>query len=189
MSTHDKKRKNAEPHANFLPEEESMEQIEVPSEAADIIQRLEAERDEATAARQRALADFANFQRRALENEQRARQQGALGVIRALLTVLDHFDLALAQDPKQLSAEQLLNGIKMVRAEFNKALEAQGVKRIEPAVGEEFDPARHQAVMQQPAPGVPPGHIVSVMQGGYAMGDQVLRPAKVAVSPREDSGA
>ena len=69
--------------------------------------RALAERDEAVAARQRALADYANYQRRSVENEARARVGGLVQMVRALLPVLDHFDLALAQDLSKLSVEQL----------------------------------------------------------------------------------
>ena len=66
-----------------------------------------------------------------------------------------------------------------------KALAAQGVQRIEPKVGEEFTPGLHEAVMLKPMPGVRPNHVASVMQVGYALGDTVLRPAKVAVTPSD----
>ena len=62
------------------------------------------------------------------------------------------------------------------------------MQRIEPVVGDEFDPNRHEAVMRQPAEGIAPNHIVSVLQPGYAMGDQVLRPAKVAVAAPHHEG-
>jgi molecular chaperone GrpE len=60
------------------------------------------------------------------------------------------------------------------------------VERIAPVRGEAFDPHRHEAVMRQPAEDVSPGHIVNTLQTGYLMGDTVLRPAKVSVSPSED---
>ena len=107
-----------------------------------------AERDEAVAARQRALADYANYQRRSVENEARARVGGLVQMVRALLPVLDHFDLALAQDLSKLSVEQLAKSIEMTRAELQKALEQNGISRIEPAAGEAFNPVEHDAVMR-----------------------------------------
>ena len=167
-------------------EQEIREYVIPDDDTAEVLEELQKQVVEAQASRQRALADFANFQRRAAENEIRARQQGVASVIRSILSVLDHFDLALAQDPTQVTVDQILGGVGIVRNEFTKALESHGVQRIEPAIGEEFDPSRHEAVMQQGRPGVAPNHIANVLQAGYAMGDSVLRPAKVAVAPEGD---
>lgn len=161
-------------------------EIELSEAAAELVERLEEERDEALAARQRALADFRNYQRRAAQSEQRAVQGGAAGVVRSLLAVIDHFDLALGQDTEQITVDQLLGGVRIVRDELVKALESHGVQRIDPARGDEFDPNRHEAMMKQPADDVEPNHIVRVLQLGYQMGDLVLRPAKVAVAAPQD---
>jgi molecular chaperone GrpE len=167
------------------PHEEGGEPVEVSPEAAEVIAQLQTERDEAVAARQRALADFANFQRRANDNESRARLHGAAAVVRPLIPALDHFDLALSQNTTQLTIDQLLSGVRIVRGEIARALESQGVRVIDPAIGEPFDPSRHQAMMRQVAEGVAAGHIVAVLQRGYSMGDIVLRPAQVAIAPDE----
>ncbi|MHC5002700.1 MAG: nucleotide exchange factor GrpE [Planctomycetota bacterium] len=160
--------------------------IELSEEAADLIHRLEAERDEALAARTRALADYRNFQRRADENEARALLRGASGVARSIVPVLDNFDLALGQDTDQLTVEQLLAGVRLVRDELFKALEAHGVRRIEPEEGEEFDPNCHEAMFKQRTAGLAPNSVVCMLQPGYAIGELVLRPAKVAVSSGAD---
>jgi molecular chaperone GrpE len=159
-----------------------------PEEAAAMVEQLQAELDEAIASRKRALADFANYQRRAAENEDRAVLSGAAQVVRSLLGALDQFDLAVEQDTEQLTVGQLLDGVRIVRDELIKALEGQGVERIQPAVGEEFDPNRHEAVLRQAAEGIEANEIVSVLRPGYTMGAFVLRPAKVIVAaPPEES--
>lgn len=160
--------------------------IELSEEAAELLGRVEAERDEAIAGRQRALADYRNYQRRAIENEARATQDGITRVVRSLLPVMDHFDLALCQDREQLTVEQLVCGVQMVREELAKALQAHDVETIAPEVGDEFDPNLHQAMMKQPAEGIAANHVVMVMQVGYKLGDLVLRPAKVAVAPADE---
>lgn len=147
------------------------------------IDRLALERDEAVAARQRALADFANFQRRAVENEARARTAGLVGLARALMPVLDQFDLALAQDVSRLSVEQMAKSFEIMRAELQKVLEQNGIVRIDPAPGSAFDPNQHDAVMRQAAAGVGPGAVSMRFQTGWRLGESVLRPAKVAVAP------
>jgi molecular chaperone GrpE len=159
------------------------QQIEISDEAAEIVRQLQAELDEAVEARKRALADFRNYQRRALESEQKALEAGTARAVRALLPVIDNFDLILAQKPDQMTTEQLLKGVQIVRSELSKALQTQGVRRIEPARGEPFDPHQHEAVMRQPADDLEPNSVVATMQSGFALGDLVLRPAKVSVSP------
>lgn len=146
------------------------------------IAQLVAERDDALLARQRALADFANFQRRANESEARAFQNGAARIIRGLLGPLDNFDLALEAGARAGSATQVLDGVKLVRGEIAKALAEHGVTTIVPARGDEFDPMRHEAMLREAAPDLPGSTVVRTLQPGYAMGELVLRPAKVAVS-------
>ena len=148
-----------------------------------VVEKLIAERDDAIAAKLRAQADFANFQRRSIENEARARTGGLAQLTRALMPVLDHFDLALAQDHSRLTIEQLAKSIEMTRAELQKALEQNGIARIDPTPGTPFDPMQHDAVMRQPVEGVAPGCVSMRFQTGWRLGESVLRPAKVAVAP------
>ncbi|MHC4102118.1 MAG: nucleotide exchange factor GrpE [Planctomycetota bacterium] len=173
----------AELDVEIEPDEQA---VEIPEAAAEVIEQLKAELAEAVEARKRALADFANYQRRAAENEGRALRSGAADVVRSLLGVLDHFDLALGQDAAQITVEQLVGGVKMVHDDLVKVLARHGVKRIQPAEGDEFDPNQHEAMLHQPSDAVEPNHIVSVLQPGYTIGDLVLRPAKVAVAAPAD---
>lgn len=177
-----------EPLESTLSEpEEIMEiELEVPADIAPYIEQMQAKLDEMIAARQRIQADFSNYQRRALENELQAHMTGMVSVIQTLLPMLDNFDLALNQDLEAMTVEKLLNGVQIVREGFTQSFQSLGVDVIVPAVGEEFDPNRHEAMMRQSAEGIAPNHIVMVMQPGYVMGELVLRPAKVAVAPVED---
>ncbi len=152
-------------------------------ETAALIERLTQERDEAHAAYKRALADFANFQRRANDNELRARDGGMIFVARSLMPVLDSMDLSLAQNAATVTVEQMMQAISMLRSEMNRALEKSGIQRIEPKRGDEFDPHLHEAVMQQPAEGLEGGRIAATFQVGYQLGESRLRPAKVSVTP------
>ena len=153
------------------------------ADSMQVIEKLMAERDDAIAAKLRAQADFANFQRRSIENEGRARVGGLVQLTRALMPVLDHFDLALAQDHSKVTVEQMAKSIEMTRAELQKALEQNGITRIDPTPGTPFDPMQHDAVMKQPAEGVAPGCVSMRFQTGWRLGETVLRPAKVAVAP------
>jgi molecular chaperone GrpE len=103
-------------------------------------------------------------------------------VLAEMLEVLDNLDRALESASKVPSADALLQGVEMVRRQFLAKLEALGVKRIE-AVSQPFDPSLHEAVTTVPA--VSPeqeGLIVGVIRHGYRIGNDVLRPAAVAVA-------
>lgn len=151
------------------------------------LDQLRAERDELNSRYLRTLADYQNFQRRALQNEQTAKAEGMSRVVERVFTVLDHFDLALAQDTSKASADQIVQGVRLIRDEFSRVLTSLGVGLISPSANDEFVPGRHEAVMQQPSEGVDPGRVVACFQPGYTLsisgGERVLRPAKVSVSP------
>ncbi len=146
------------------------------------IARLSAERDEALDAHKRALADFQNYQRRASTNEQQAREQAVRGVLGSVMSVVDHFDMALGQDPDKTTAAAIISGVTMIKEELLNALTLHGVGLIKPAPGEPFDPTRHEAVTHQPADGVPAGHVSALLRLGYTVNDRVVRPAQVAVA-------
>lgn len=155
----------------------------VAGDAQAQIDQLAREKNEAITQWKRALADFQNYQRRALQNELEAKRQGAQGVLHSILPVLDHFDLALTQATPDESSRRILDGVKVIRQELLKALESNGVTVINPQPGDEFDPSRHAAIMQQAAEGVEPGRVSATFQPGYILGDRVIRSAKVAVAP------
>ena len=147
-----------------------------------VIDSLKAELHEAVAGRQRAQADFVNFQRRATENERRAREDGETRVLRALLPSLDNLELALLQDPATVEPAQLAAGFKAVGSAMEQALAAMSIEAVRPEAGDDFDPHLHQAVMRQPSDDHDPNTVLNVIQVGYRRGDAVLRPAGVVVA-------
>ena len=161
----------------------------LPAEVTELIEQLRAERDEAVEAKMRSLADFKNFQRRSVENEARALESGKSRVLRALLPVLDQFELARQQDAEQMTVEQFAAGMSMVQDEMQMALHACGLSTINPTPGSEFNPQHHEAMMHQPSEEHPPGSVVNVFQTGYKLDDFVLRPAKVVTASSDDQCA
>ncbi|MCE9618285.1 MAG: nucleotide exchange factor GrpE [Planctomycetes bacterium] len=147
----------------------------------ETIVQLEQEIVELKESRLRALADLQNTARRGVENETRARIQGIMGAARGVIPVLDQFELALQQ--KDLTAKQAAEGLRLLQSELWKSLERVGVAKIEPSIGDAFEPDKHEAVLQQPAEGVEAGAISMRLQDGYRIGETVLRPAKVAIQP------
>lgn len=165
-------------------------ELEYSDESEEIVEALIetiGQRDENFGRFQSMAAEHQNYQRRAAMNENEARISARQGVVQALIPLLDHFEMALMQDPEKVSAKDVIAGVEMIRSEFVRMLSGYGVSAIEPKVGDEFDPGPHAAMMQQAADGVEPGHISLVMGIGYKLGDRVIRPAKVGVAPDESS--
>ncbi|MBL0928468.1 MAG: nucleotide exchange factor GrpE [Phycisphaerales bacterium] len=160
-----------------------------PSPADARLAETEQQLGEMTLRWQRAMADFQNYQRRALENEREARRQAIASVVRDLLGVLDNFGLALNVDAEKSSARQVLSGVTAIRDMMRQVLAGHGVAVIEPGPGDEFDPLRHEAVLQIPAAGVEPGRVAQLLTAGYALEGRTLRPAKVAVAKPSDDPA
>jgi molecular chaperone GrpE len=146
--------------------------------------KLKAERDDLFQRFARTTADFKNAQRR-MEGEFDQRLQYANSLlIKSLLPVIDNFERALAVDPAKADAASILKGMQIVHDQWLNVLKSQNVTEIAPKPGETFDPAHHEALLQQDAPqyaGQGPT-VVQLLQKGYALHDRTLRPAQVAVS-------
>ncbi|MEI8194306.1 MAG: nucleotide exchange factor GrpE [Phycisphaerae bacterium] len=126
-------------------------------------------------------ADFQNLQRRSAEEVLKARRWAEGDFAKSLLSVLDHFDLALNVDPTKTDPVALLDGVKITYDELKKVLASRDIESFDPT-GKPFDPHLHEAVMQEAKEGVEPMTVLQCFQAGYRMGDRILRPAKVKVS-------
>ena len=123
---------------------------------------------------QRLQAEYANYRKRVEREKAVAKQRGAESVVRELLPVWDAISQAA-------SHEELTGGFRVVASEFMRLAEKVGLSSFG-AIGDEFDPQLHDALMQIPAPEVQEGHLAQVIQLGFRLGDKVLRPARVAVA-------
>jgi molecular chaperone GrpE len=125
-----------------------------------------------------------------LDSKQRLERRFAIqaeaqrkNVLRDLLPVLDNLDRALDHLPADgADAQQLRQGVEHTRQSFLKMLAGHDVRPIVP-IGELFDPEVHEAVGTAPNPALPPGTVTGVEQKGYMVGDELLRPARVVVTP------
>lgn len=140
---------------------------------------LEKERAELADQLLRARADFDNYRKRMARDAERIRQTAAEGLIRDILPVVDHLELALKHAEDHPGA--LGEGVAMVLRQFQDVLGRHGLEAIS-AVGEPFDPNVHEALMQRETADAPPECVVEEFQKGYRLGQMVLRPAKVVVS-------
>ncbi len=112
-------------------------------------------------------------------------ERGRRTLLVELLEVLDNLDRALDAAAGATSVESLIAGVRLVRDQFLAKLEGFGVRRIEP-LGQRFDPAQHEAVSTAPASDPSQdGMVIGVIARGYLIGDEILRPAIVAVARRE----
>ena len=145
----------------------------------DRLARVEAERDEYLDLLQRTKADFENYRKRALRDQERLVAHAHERLVRELLPVLDDLERALEAAERHEEAA-LVDGVKLVRSSLRKALEKEGLAEID-ADGT-FDPHVHEAMLTQPGNGVESGSVLEVVQRGYRLGDKVVRPAKVIVA-------
>ena len=149
------------------------------SPAPDPLAEAEAQRDEYLADLQRLAADFDNYRKRALRDQQAFASRAAERLVAKLLPVLD--DLERALDAAEHHEEaKVLEGVEMTRSALAAALASEGLQEI--AAEGAFDPHVHEALLAQPVEGAEPGSIVQVVQRGYRLGDAVLRPARVIVA-------
>ena len=143
----------------------------------------------------RSHAEMENLRRRTEREVQDAKRYANAGFARDLLGVADNLrraiEAASAGGPAVSSEEvdeaadpalaALLEGVELTERELVRALEKNGVTRLDPK-GQLFDPHRHEAVFEAPDHSVPSGTVVQVMQDGYLIGDRILRPAMVGVA-------
>jgi len=157
-------------------DDDALAQAEAIINAADVSSTPDAEQllAERTDDLQRVQAEYANYRKRVERDKAVSKQQGAASVVKELMPILD----AIA---KASEHEELTGGFKAVAGEFARLCEKFGLVQFG-AIGDEFDPALHEALMQIPAPDVEPGRIAQVVQPGYILGDVVLRPARVAIA-------
>jgi molecular chaperone GrpE len=139
---------------------------------------LERERDELIDDLKRVAADFDNYRKRALRDQQALIARAHERLVKELLPVVDDLERALVAAEEHEEAK-LEEGVRLVHRELRDALAKEGLVEIE--TDGEFDPHVHEALLTQPSD-EDEGAILQVIQKGYRLGDRVLRPARVVVS-------
>ena len=127
---------------------------------------------------QRTLAEYDNYRKRTAKEKTENFTLGKIQAVTALLPVLDTLEFALNAPCQD---ESYKKGIEMVMTQAMNAFSNMGVEQIE-AVGKEFDPNFHAAVMQEASEEFESGFVTKELQKGYKLGDKVIRPSTVAVS-------
>jgi molecular chaperone GrpE len=162
----------------------SEEAQEVEKDLDALLGDVQRERDEYLDLAKRTKADFENFRKRMTTEVQAAGARGKADLIREVVPVLDDLERALEAaglDPEGDSPDGLAHGVLLVFRSLRETLTRNGVEAVDPK-GEKFDPNLHEALSAQPADGAESGTVVEVVQKGYRLGDQLVRPARVVVA-------
>jgi molecular chaperone GrpE len=135
----------------------------------------------------RLAAEFENYKKRTSREYSRLVETAESSLILELLQVVDDFKRALKHDDND--KVNFRQGIELIANKLEEILSRRGVREIE-AMGKQFDPNFHEAIMQVEIEDKEDGIIVEEVQSGYFLNDRVLRPAKVVVAKKKrDSGA
>ena len=162
--------------------------VEIPEDASSLADEVVTEggaqspdailAEERLADLQRINAEYAAYRMRANREQDRARENGAIALAEALIPVLD--EVRLAKENGDVTGQFDVHVTKLF-----ESLEKAGVVQYG-EVGEEFDPAHHEALMQQPSDEVDGPTVFMVMQPGYRYGDRIIRAARVGVQQPAD---
>ncbi len=128
----------------------------------------------------RQMAEFDNFRKRSEKEKLQMFETGAKSVIEKILPVIDNFERGLAAVPEEQKNDAFVEGMDKVYKAMLSELDAIGVKPIE-ALGKEFDPELHNAVMQVESDEYESGVVAQELQKGYTYRDSVVRHSMVAV--------
>jgi molecular chaperone GrpE len=143
------------------------------------VEALTRERDDFYDRLLRKTAEFDNYRKRVERERREQADRAVVALLEDLLGVGDDFDLAMTAPDSDAAAYR--RGIELIHAKFHDVLRRQGVKAID-ALGADFDPNLHEAVMQAPADGHRDQEVVAVLRKGYTLNDRLLRAAAVKVA-------
>jgi molecular chaperone GrpE len=136
----------------------------------------------------RAVAEADNVKRRTQREREEYVRYANERLVRDLLPILDNFDRALEAARATQEAAKVVDGVALIQRELLKVLERVGVTRYS-ALGERFDPNRHEATGQVVSASHPPDTVVAEMAPGYTLNGRVLRAAQVVVAAAPDEDA
>jgi molecular chaperone GrpE len=136
----------------------------------------------------RTLAEMDNIRRRSQREREEYTRYATEALLGDLVPVLDNLDRALTAARATGEAAKVVEGVELIQRELLRVLERQGVHRYS-ALGQPFDPTRHEATARVISGDQPPGTVVSEVVPGYMLHSRVLRAAQVAVAAAPDEDA
>lgn len=153
---------------------------EVEQDIDALLAEAQQQRDEYLELAKRTKADFENFRKRVAGDVQAAQARGKAEVAREVIDAVDNLERAL-EAAQADDGEGLKAGVEMVLKGLHETLDRNGIEVVDPT-GEKFDPNLHEALSTMPVEGAESGTVVEVMQKGYRLEEQLIRPARVVVS-------
>jgi molecular chaperone GrpE len=162
-------------HKQPVPKKDELEKLR------QQIDNLQKEKDELFEKLQRLSADYANFQKRVPKQTADSILYEKEKIIKSLLPVLDNFEHTLQNAHSAENVDILIKGIQIIYDQMLDILKSHGVEQIK-AIGEIFDPALHEAIMQKTQPQQKENTILEVFQKGYKLNGRVIRPSRVIVN-------
>ena len=163
------------------PQLEGAYSVPVSASGSEDVKALLRDAEDRVLRTQAELENFRKRSRRELEDSHRYRE---IDLLRDLLPVLDNVNRAIEAAETTADVQSLTAGFRMTGQLLEKLIVLHGCKPIE-ADGQPFDPAVHDAILQQTVAGTPPGTVVGVATKGYTLHGRVVRPAQVLVSKGE----
>lgn len=132
----------------------------------------------------RLQADFENHRKRLVREKEEFLKFANVGLLEALIPVLDNFDLALLHARQDHDPKHIVQGVEMIRKMFGDVLKKQGIEVMEP-LNEKFDPHKHEAIAFEETDNKEEGMIVAVIQAGYLLHGRLIRPATVKITKKK----
>lgn len=145
-------------------------------------EELEQQVGELTADLQRTRADFENYRKRVELEKTAARTAGQSAAIMKLLPVIDNIERAIAHTPEELQDNKWAQGVVGLVKNLEKSLESLNLKRIDAAVGSDFNPSLHEAIQFDEDAEGEKEVIAEELQSGYTLSGHPIRPAMVKVT-------
>jgi len=156
------------------------EQETAPGAAADDVEALKQERDELQDRLLRSAAEFDNYRKRTERERRELSDAVSADLIRDVLPVVDDLERALAAAADSPD-KALRSGVELIHRQLLEAMRRRGAESFQ-TVGEDFDPAWHEALASEPADGRRDGEITAEIRRGYRIGQRLIRPAMVKVA-------
>jgi len=154
------------------------ELIEEVKEKDEKIEEMDAEIDDLLSRLQRLQADFVNYRKRSKREKSEMTTRGKVELCSSLLPVLDNFERALKAEENE---SDFYKGVEMIYNQLLKSFADEGIEEII-ALGEEFNPEYHEAIMRVESDEFEEGIVTEIVQKGFILDDRVIRPAMVKVA-------
>jgi molecular chaperone GrpE len=177
-----------------MPDDQTPADDQIDHDAEGAEAELAALKAEAAGLKEQVLryaAEAENTRRRAEREANDARAYAIQRFAKDLLGAADFLEKALSHAPhdsEDAAVRGFAQGVEMTEKALQAAFERNGLKKLDPAKGEKFDPHLHQAMMEQPSAEVEAGQVIQTLQTGYELQGRLIRPAMVVVAAKGSGG-